>query len=177
MKNSIWVFILCVVLAGAAVQAADKNDSLLIHWDKFTVSMKEPQGWKGDSANAMFSRVNLVFYRVNENVQNAKVLIRVLVTRKTDENTIEDLKHDMEGYRRLYPKIEFADIDVKHPEYKSYAKLFYLKNGVHEYVTYVNAGKNHPYLISVSMTSHNKKAGNEDMRAYSSIVRSLRAMR
>ena len=121
--------------------------------------------------------MNLVLYRTNENIQNAKTLIRVLVTKKTDENTAEDLNYDMEGYRKQYPKIQFKDIGVKHPEYRAYAKLFYLKEGFHEYVTYLNPGKKYPYLIAVSMTIQKTKAGKEDMRAYSFVVKSVKALK
>ena len=177
MKNIKLLFMLSLVLIGVAAQAADKPDSLLIHGDNFTISAKEPQGWKGDSANAVFSRVNLVFYRTSENIQNTKTLIRVLVTKKTDENTAEDLNYDMEGYRKQYPGIQFKDVRVKHPEYRAYAKLFYIENGFHEYVTYLNPGKKYPYLIAVSMTIQKTKASKEDLQAYSFVVKSVKALK
>jgi len=177
MKNIKLLIALSLVLVGVIAQAADKPDSLLIHGDNFTISAKEPQGWKGDSANAVFSRVNLVLYRSNENIQNAKTLIRVLVTKKTDENTAEDLNYDMEGYRKQYPGIQFKDIRVTHPEYRAYAKLFYIENGFHEYVTYLNPGKKYPYLIAVSMTIQKTKASKEDLQAYSFVVKSVKALK
>ena len=177
MKNIKLLFMLSLVLIGVAAQAADKPDSLLIHGDNFTLSAKEPQGWKGDSTNAVFSRVNLVFYRNNENIQNAKTLIRVLVTKKTDENIAEDLNYDMEEYRKQYPKVQFKDIPMKHPGYRAYAKLFYLEKGFHEYVTYLNPGKKYPYLIAVSMTIQKTKAGKEDLQAYSFVVKSVKALK
>ena len=177
MRNSIRLFILCLVLAGAAVQAADKVDSLLVYGNNFTISAKEPSGWRGDSTNASLHHSNLLFYRGNETVQNAKTVIRVLVANKTDENTVEDLKYDMEGYQKNYPNVQFKDIAMKHPGYRAYAKLFYIKNGFHEYVTYLNPGKSYPYLISVSMTIQAAEAGREDMRAYSFVVGSVKALK
>jgi len=177
MKNIKRLIALSLVLVGVIAQAADKPDSLLIHGDNFTISTKAPQGWKGDSTNAVFSRVNLVLYRTNENIQNAKTLIRVLVTKKTDENTAEDLNYDMEGYRKQYPGIQFKDIGVKHPEYRAYAKLFFLEKGFHEYVTYLNPGKKYPYLIAVSMTIPKTIASKQDMQAYSYVVKSVKALK
>jgi hypothetical protein len=123
MKSKMLFFILSLVLSGAIAHAADKPGSLTIRGDNFTISAREPQGWKGDSTNAVFSRVNLVFYRTNENIQNAKTLIRVLVSKQTEENTAEDLKYDMEGYRKQYADVQFKDMPMKHPAYRTYAKF------------------------------------------------------
>lgn len=125
MKSARLILILFFIFHGIDALAAEKLDNLIIYGDNFMVSAKEPTGWKGDSTNASVFHVNLVFYRNNENVQNAKTVIRILIANKTDENTIEDLKYDMEGYRKQFPKVQFKDISVKHPEYKTYPKLFY----------------------------------------------------
>jgi hypothetical protein len=177
MKNVKLLLILSLVLAGAAAQAADKLDNLLIYGDNFIVSAKEPDGWRGDSTNASLHHANFVFYRSSETIQNAKTVIRVLIAKKTDENTAEDLKYDMEGYRKNYPDIQFKDIPVKHPEYRTYPKLLYIEDGFHEYVTYLNPGKKYPYLISVSMTIQKTTAGKEDMHAYSFVVESINALK
>ncbi len=177
MKNIRLLCILSLVLMGTAAQSADKLDDLLIYGDNFTISVKEPEGWKGDSTNTASSHENLVFYRNNETIHNARTLIRVLVASNTDENTIEDLKYDMEGYRKQYPRVQFKDIGVKHPEYLAFAKLFYLENGFHDYVTYLNPGKNYPYLISVSMNIKNTDASKDDMQAYSFVVGSVKALK
>jgi hypothetical protein len=83
----------------------------------------------------------------------------------------------MDGYRKQYPGIQFKDIGVKHPEYRAYAKLFYLKEGFHEYVTYLNPGKKYSYLIAVSMTIPKTMASKEDMQAYSYVVKSIKALK
>jgi hypothetical protein len=170
-------FILSLVLIGVASHAADKLDSLLIYGDNFTIAAKEPPGWRSDSTNAALYHTNLVFYRNSENIQNVKTMIRILVATKTDENTAEDLKYDMEGYRKNYPNIQFKDIPVKHPEYRSYPKLLYIEDGFHEYVTYLNPGKKYPYLISVSMTIQKTAASKEDLQAYSFVVESIQALK
>jgi len=177
MKNIKLLFTLSLVLIGIAAYASEKLDNLLIYGDNFTIAVKEPSGWRGDSTNAALYHMNLVFYRDNENIQNVKTLIRILVATKTDENTAEDLKYDMEGYRKNYPNIQFKDILVTHPEYRAYPKLFYMENGFHEYVTYLNPGKKYPYIITVSMTIQKTTASKEDMQAYSFVVGSIKALK
>ncbi len=178
MKSMRLAFILLSLLLGnSSTQAADKLDNLLIHGDNFIISVKEPTGWKGDTVNAGVYHVNLVFYRVNENIQNAKTVIRILVANKTDENTIEDLKYDMEGYRKQYPKVQFKDVYVKHHEYSIYPKLFYVDNNFYEYVTYLNPGKNFRYNITVSMNLQKNEASKEDMQAYANVIESLKALK
>ncbi len=177
MKSTKVILILFVIFCGIDALAAEKLDNLLIYGDNFIVSAKEPNGWKGDVANASLYHVNLVFYRNNETIQNAKTVIRILVADKTDENTIEDLKYDMESYRKQYPKVQFKDVSVKHPEYKTYSKLFYVDNRFYEYVTYLNPGNNYRYNISVSMNLQKAEASKEDMHAYSSVIESIRAVK
>jgi phosphatidylserine decarboxylase len=177
MKSVKIIIALFFIVCGKGALAAEKLDNFLIYGDNFTVSVKEPNGWTGDSTNASSYRENLVFYPNNENIQNAKTVIRVLVAAKTDENTMEDLKFDMESYRKQYPKVQFKDVSVKHAVYETYPKLFYVDNSFYEYVTYLNPGKNYRYNIIVSMKVQKTEASKEDMQAYSSVIESIRALK
>jgi hypothetical protein len=170
------LFILFAMLLETGAQAADRLDNLLIQGENFSISVKEPMGWQGDS-NTSADHGNLVLHRMNESHQNAKAVIRVLVANKTDENTIEDLKYDMASYRKQYPKVQFKDISVKHPEYSTYPKLFYVDTDFYEYVTYLNPGKSYPYIICVSMNLKKKEASKEDIEAYSSVIESLKVLK
>lgn len=176
MRTIRQLFLLFAMLLGTGAHAADRLDDLLIQGENFSISVKEPIGWKGDS-NTATDQGNLVFHRMHENLQNAKAVIRVLVANKTDENTIEDLKYDMERYQKQYPKVQFKDISVKHPEYSIYPKLFYVDAHFYEYIAYLNPGKNYPYIICVSMNLKKNEASKEDIEAYSSVIESLKALK
>ncbi len=177
MKKATFIVMLFFSFCGAGAFAAEKMDNLIIYGDNFMVSAKEPNSWKGDSTNASAYHANLVFYRNNETIQNAKTVIRILIADKTDENTIEDLKYDMESYRKQYPKVQFKDIPVKHHGYQTFPKLFYVADSFYEYVTYLNPGTKHRYNISVSMNIQKTEATKEDMQAYSSIIESIAALK
>lgn len=177
MKTTLQLFILFAVLFETGAQAADKLDSLLIQGEHFIISIKEPMGWKGDSNDSTANHGNLVFHRMNENFQDAKAVIRVLVANKTDEDTIEDLKYDWERYRRQYPDVQGKDISVRHPEYSIYPKLFYVDTRFYDYVTYLNPGKNYPYIVCVSLNLKENEASKEDIGAYSSVIESVKALK
>ena len=171
------ILILSFVFIGLSAQASDKMDNLLVYGNNFLFSVKEPTGWKGDIDNAASYRANIVFYHSNENFREAKTMIRILIANKTDENTIEDLKYDMESYRKQYPKIKFKDILIKHPDYGTYPKLFYIDDNFYEYTTYLNPGKRFRYIISVSMNKQKINATKEEIEAYTHIIESLKAMK
>jgi len=79
----------------------------------------------------------------------------------------------MEAYKSKYSNIRFKDIDVSHPIYKTYPKLFFVPDTFFEYVVYINPGEGIPQLYSVSMNMQKKEATNEELEVFKSIVRSI----
>jgi hypothetical protein len=159
----------------ALLLAAEKPplNSLIVYGEGFAFGVKEPQGWVGDTQNSHNFDANIIFYKKSETAENAKALIRILVAKKADENTKADLEYDMEGYKSKYSNIKFKDIDVSHPTYKTFPKLFFVPDTFFEYVVYINPGEGVPQLYSVSMNKQKKEATNEELEAFRSIVRSI----
>ncbi len=177
MKRIRFYLILFLIFYGFSAPAAEKLDSVMIYGDNFMVSAREPDGWKSESKIDSLYNENLAFYRKNESRATAQAVIRILISEKTDENTIEDLKYDMEKYRKQYPGVQFKDLSIKHPGYKTYSKLFYVENKFYEYVTYINPGMRFQYILSVSMNVSRREASEDDMKAYSSVIESLSALK
>ena len=171
--------IACFLLAGIAftccVAAATepKRDSLIVYGDKFSFAVKEPTGWIGDTEAAARFDANIVFHLSSETIENAGALIRVRLSSKADENTAADLKDDMDGYRKQYPKVEFQKIAVSHPTYPVFSKLFMVPNGFYEYVVYLNPGRKVPYLFSVSMNKQKNRATPDEFAAFQQVVASI----
>jgi hypothetical protein len=163
--------------AASSATAAEPLDNLVIYGDTFMLSLKEPPGWTADSTGQASERVNLVLYRNTRGDGPARPSIRILVTDKTDEKTEDDLGYDMETYRKKFPGVRFKDIDVKHPEYRTFPKLFYVEGSFYEYVTYLNPGKRFRYLITISMNLQKAGAGSEDLQAYAALVASIKAVK
>jgi hypothetical protein len=149
------------------------RDRLLVYGEGFALGVKEPRGWRGDTEGAGKWGANIVFYRATETLDNASTVIRILVGEKTDENTAADLAYDMKGYRERFPKVQFIDLDVSHPSYPVFGKLFSVAGSFYEYVVYLNPGKGKPFLLSASMNKSVRPATEEQLAAFRDIVASL----
>jgi hypothetical protein len=121
--------------------------------------------------------VNLVLTKVRKDALAGRPTMRVLVAVKMDESTEEDLKFDMETYRKKHPAVQFKDIVVRHPEYRTFPKLFSVEGSFSEYVTYLNPGRKYPYIITASLTVQGAAATDEDLKAYADLVASIKAMK
>ncbi|MDH4164451.1 MAG: hypothetical protein OEW15_17445 [Nitrospirota bacterium] len=150
-----------------------KAGPLVVFSDDLIFSVKEPEGWTGDIENAPKLSAGVVLYRSSETIEKHTTLIAIRISRKVDENTAEDLAHDMQQYRSLYPDVEFLTLKTPHPSYRTYAKLFAIKNSSYQYVSYVNPGRESPYLFIVTMGSLKKKAAEADLKAFQQIVGTL----
>jgi hypothetical protein len=165
---------LILALASAGLAAAEpKLDSLLVYGPGYMFTVKEPAGWQADTANAARLHANIAFYRSGETLNSAAALIRIRVNDKADDDTAEDLKADMEGYRRKQPGIQFEDVVVSHASYATFPKLFFVDGTFYEYVTYVNPGKGVSFLLSVSMNKQKVKASGAELEALREVVRTL----
>jgi hypothetical protein len=102
-----------------------------------------------------------------------RLLIRIRVNPKQDENTAADLEEDIRGYRTQYPTVQFKNLAVRNPTYQCWARVFYVPGEFYEYVTYVNPGPNKLVLFSVSMNSQKSEATTKELEAYKSAVQSL----
>ena len=149
-------------------------DTLLVYGEGFLFSMKEPQGWRCicDETAGKY-QVNAIIFPSSNQSRAHHVAIRVRVNEKTDENTIEDLKADMQDYKRNYPKVQFVDLAVANPEYKTYTKLFQFPGDFYDYVAYVNPGPQARFMLSVSMTKEKTPATPDELAAYAKVVQSL----
>jgi len=182
MNRKVWdqliallFIVLIIVVTSIDIFAAEeqKLDNLLVYGEGFLFRVKEPPGWKGDCSNAANIHANILFYKQEESFQTAKALIYLRVNDKTDENVEKDLEWDMEQYRKRYPNIQFKDIPVSHHEYKTYSKLFYIKETFYEYVTYINPGEGKPHTISAAMNVQRKEASEEELAAYQKVIETL----
>jgi hypothetical protein len=84
-------------------QSSPKLNNLIVYGSGISFGVKEPDGWQGDTDKiASKYKVNVVFLLSEESQMN-DVTIRVRISGKQDENTVEDLNYDMQGIRRTFP--------------------------------------------------------------------------
>jgi len=150
-----------------------KLDRLIVYGDGFAFGVKEPDQWQADTKDlARRYSVNILFAPAKNNGEG-NVNIRVRVNKKVDENTIEDLNYDMQQYKKEYPKAEFKDLSIEHPEYKTCAKLVYLPDHFYEYVAYINPGPATKFEFSAAMSKQSKPATPEELNAFETVLKSL----
>ncbi len=167
-------FIALGLLPGTARPADERTAGpLVVYGDDFMFVVKEPKGWQGDIDNAPKLSAGVVLYREQETFEKNSALIVVRMARKVDENTAEDLAHEMREFRKLYPDAEFGDLRVKHPSYASFSKVFAIPKSRYEYVCFLNPGKEVPYLFSIAMNTGKRKASKEELQTFRDVVRSL----
>ncbi|HWZ96782.1 MAG TPA: hypothetical protein VN025_03405 [Candidatus Dormibacteraeota bacterium] len=166
---------LVIVLFGLipSSNGQQKLDQLLVHGDGFLFSLKEPEGWSGDTENAEKFSANVVLHENGKPKNDYAGLIRISLNEKTDENIAEDMAADMREYSGRYPKVQFKDLAINHPGYKSLAKVFYESGEFYEYVAYVNPGPKSKFLFSISMNTGKTEASEKELAAFKSALQSL----
>lgn len=151
-----------------------KLDRLIVYGDGFAFGVKEPDNWRADTGEtARKYHVNILFAPALASGGSEDVTIRVRVNSKVDENTIDDLNYDMEQYKKEFPKAQFSDLSVTHPEYRTFAKLVYVSDQFYEYVAYINPGPVSKFTFSAAMSKNSKPATPEEMKAFESVLKSL----
>lgn len=173
--------IVTLLAAIALAQSGSPNpkepmDSILVFGDGFLFSLQEPEGWRCvcDEAATEY-QANAVVFPSSAQSRARHVAIRIRVNQKTDENTAEDLNSDMREYKRKYPTVQFAALDVAHPEYRTHAKLFLFPKDFYDYVAYVNPGPDSWFTLSIAMSKEKVPATQGELAAYAKVLKSLRA--
>jgi hypothetical protein len=160
------------VPAGAAEEKRTPGP-LVVYGDDFMFAIHEPEGWTADIENAPKLSAGVVLYREGETFEKHGVLIAIRVAKKVDENTADDLAHDMKEFRNLYPDVQFKPLKAPNPRYASHAKVFAISKSRYDYVAYLNPGPGTPYLFSVTMYTGKKQAGKKELKTYKDVIRSL----
>ena len=172
-----WVCCAVVFTLSFSSFAQQKLDQLLVYGDNFLFSVKEPPGWKGDTANAEKFQSNVVLHEATQPAESLVGLIRVRLNDKTDENISADMEDDIRSYRVQYPRIQFKDIAIRNLAHPIVSKVFYVPGQFYEYVTYINPGRGKPFIFSVSMNSQKAEATAKQLGAYESTLASLKLLK
>lgn len=148
-------------------------DALIVYGEGFSFKVKEPKNWIGDIDNAAKYYSNIIFYESSEKLKEGGALIQVIAYTRHNENTLEDLKYDLETYKNDYPNIQFKEFEVEHEDYECFSKIAYLKDDFYQYITYINPGKEYKNCISIVMNLAKRDANKEEIKAYNKIIESL----
>jgi hypothetical protein len=166
---------LCTHARPAAAQkaAAPEPSALLISGDGFSFMVQEPPGWTGDTDKARQYGVSVVFFPQLAASKAADVTIRVRVDEKAHEDLAQDLTADLNGLRQQYPEIQSRELEVRHPGYATFPRLFFKPNSFFEYVAYLNPGPQYPFSLEVAMSKAKSAASPGELEAFERVLKSI----
>ncbi len=153
-----------------------KPGPLVVYGENFMFVIQEPEGWTADIENASKLSAGVVLYRGGETFEKHGALIAIRAATKVDENTADDLAHDMREFRNLYPDVQFKDLKAPHPSYASHAKVFAIPRSRYDYITFLNPGPGAALLFSVTLYTGKKEADDKELKAYKDVIKSLELM-
>ena len=161
-------------LGPVSIAGEPKRHVLDVYGDGFAFEVTEPPGWFVDSTIASEFGASVILYPTTRDPHSpGTAIIRVVVAKKTSEDTGADLKHTMDYYRSRYRNVESRDGAASHPRYRAYAKRLCLPGKFCEYVTYVNPGPASSFLLSVVLTRPKHAATSIELAADKRVIASL----
>lgn len=164
------IFSICNIFFG---QNAEKMDTLLLNGDDWVFSVKEPSGWIGTTEGAEKLPSNVYFYPDPPNDMEARPLIYIQLTDKSEENMEKVIKEDMRIFKKNHKNTKFKGIAVNHGNYNTAGKVFMVDNEFYEYVTFLNPGKEIKYQMAIIMRVYKREANAKELDAYKSTVSSI----
>ena len=166
---------LAVILGSAPIAAGESNRRVLdFRGEGFAFVVTEPPGWFVDTTIAREFGADVIVYPVAGDPRSAGTpVIRVLVMKKTSEDTGADLSQYVDRYRARYSNVESRNSAATHPRYRAYAKQLCSPGKFCEYVTYLNPGPGSGLMLSVTLTRPGHPATKPEVTAYRHVVASL----
>ena len=173
----LFVFGLTTMTCFGQTKDTSKMDVLMVYGDSFIFSVKEPDGWTGDTKIAHKYYSNIVFYKSIADFNKGGALVQVYNFKKHDEQTENDLIYDINGYKKKYTNLIEQELIVGHKDYKCFSKVIYVPDKFYQYIVYVNPGQKYKSGISISMNISKREATEEELKAFREIISSLVMMK
>ena len=162
-----------VLLTLAAPTSAERQaDRVIVRGDGFTFSVKEPPAWRADLGHASRFGAHVLFYQTKHALRGGATLIMVRLGTNAANDAAQDLRSDIDDYRKRFGGVAFRDLEVSHPEYRCVAKEFAVESLFHEYLTYVSPGRGRTERFAAALNTE-AAASPEELEAYRAIVGSL----
>jgi hypothetical protein len=155
-----------------AARSEEARDVVTVTTKDYTLDVHTPPGWQGDTETAKKYQGSVIFTPKTASPDDAKILVSV--SHKFDENTELRMQGEIANYRKRYPHLELTDLDIKHPKYATFAKLFSQPGDFYQYIAFLNPGEVYTDTLYVAMIKQKVPATPEDLAAYKDILQSLK---
>ncbi len=80
---------------------------------------------------------------------------------------------DFNGMRQQYPELQSKELEVRHPGYATFPRLFFKPGSFFEYVAYLNPGPQFPFCLAVAMSKGKSAASPDELTAFESVLKSI----
>ncbi len=178
--------ILCAAAVPAAAQtpppaaaqpapaAAADPSYLTVREKDYILTVHRPAGWQADAEGVKKYNGKFLFHPQSEaGKADSGAVLLVSTYHKFDENVGLRLQSDADSFRKQFPNVEQGTLDVKHPKYATYGRVFSQPGGFYQYVTYLNPGGAQPYAVYVSLGREKGAATPAELAAFKELVESL----
>jgi hypothetical protein len=155
-----------------AARSEEAKDVVTVTTKDYALGVHTPAGWQGDTEAAKKYQGSVIFTPKTASADDAKILVSV--HHKFDENTELRMQGEIANYRKRYPHLELTDLDIKHPQYATFAKLFSQPGDFYQYIAFLNPGEVYTDTLYVAMIKQKVPATPEDLAAYKDILQSLK---
>lgn len=147
---------------------------MIVYGEGFSFIVTEPEGWDANTGQAAQQMgVNIVFFPRKRESRKRHINIRVRLNKQEFTNPQQDMDADIAEYRKRYPRTRFEDLPLKHPKYRTAAKLFFTPREFYEYVAYANTGEHMSLAFSVALSKELEPATPDELAAYKKVLESL----
>ena len=146
--------------------------SLLVYGDGYLYSVREPDGWHGDT-NLPKGYANIAFYRDGETLKTSTTLILVRAE-QYDGPVKSDVASEMADLKKDHPNATCQDLAIGHPFYRSYGKVCFVPGKGPSYAAYLDAGAKAGLYFLVVMQPSGRPATADEMAVFKKLVASIR---
>ena len=172
-----FMFVLTAVFLAASFhadgQSTESFNSLFVYGHGYAFQVREPEGWRGDIKRIAAQHAVDAIFLPFSGIHSGDVSIRVKVTRKIDDNSIEDMSHDLQFYASHYPGAPVKNLALSHAEYKTFASSISVPRRLYAYDAFVNPGHGIHFIFFVTMTKKSEPLTDDEIRAFGDVVTSL----
>jgi hypothetical protein len=160
--------------ASASASPAADPSYLTVREKDYVLTVHRPAGWQEDAEAAKKYRGKFLFRPQPEaGKPDTGALLVVSTYHKFDENVSLRLESDTDSFRKQFPNLVLGTLDVKHPRYATYGRVFSQPDGFYQYVTYLNPGGSQPYAVYVALGREKGAATPAELAAFKELVESL----
>ena len=169
------LILILIVFSLSKTIGQNKKFRITNNCDEFSYSFEKPNNWVIDSTNTAQYLAHSAIYKSKKDYDNGGSLIQVFAFKKQDENTIEDLNFDINSYKERYVNLKQKDLKINHTSYVIFSKEVYVDSEFHQYIVYLNPGKEFKFGVSVALNINKTALSNTDLEIFKNLVKSVKA--